>query len=103
MNRVRCCTGSTREASIEVVFAWPLVNFFCSSDQGGFLSSIGKLTYLNQHMCRQQAGLSGYQSGEEYENASGPLDTQERSFTGNPPVSSTGNTSPTQVHPLQQN
>jgi hypothetical protein len=28
--------------------------------------------------------------------ASGPLDTRERSFTGNPPVSSTGNTSPTQ-------
>lgn len=50
-------------------------------------------------VCRQQAGLSGYQSGEEYENASGPLDTRERSFTGNPPVSSTGNTSPTQVRP----
>jgi hypothetical protein len=46
--------------------------------------------------CRQEGGMSAYQSGEEYD-ASGPLDTRERSFTGNPPVSSTGNTSPTQV------
>ena len=45
--------------------------------------------------CRQQTGLSDYQSGEDYD-ASGPLDTRERSFTGNPGVSSTGNTSPTQ-------
>ena len=43
--------------------------------------------------------MSAYQSGEEYD-ASGPLDTRERSFTGNPPVSSTGNTSPTQVRPF---
>lgn len=38
--------------------------------------------------------MSGYHSGEDPE-ASGPLDTRNHSFTGNPPISSTGNTSPT--------
>jgi hypothetical protein len=44
--------------------------------------------------CRQHTGL-GYHSGDDID-ASGPLNTQALSFTANPPMSSTGNTSPTQ-------
>ena len=51
------------------------------------------LTHRHSH-CRQQTGL-GYASGDDPE-MSGPLDTQAPSFTANPPISSTGNTSPTQ-------